>query len=84
MSFLFCGNTCLHSGCWLNLLLWPTGGQIGQGEGEKNMLTLSTDLEHRSIIDMAAVLWQATEAAAPIRSLGYPDWSVLKDMFVGL
>lgn len=35
-----------------------------------NMLTLSTDLEHRSITDMAAVLWQATEAMAPIRSSG--------------
>lgn len=34
------------------------------------MLTLSTDLEHRSITDMAAVLWQATEALAPIRSSG--------------
>lgn len=37
---------------------------------KKNMLTLSTDLEHRSITDMAAVLWQATEAEAPIRSSG--------------
>lgn len=37
---------------------------------KKNMLTLSTDLEHRSITDMAAVLWQATEAGAPIRSSG--------------
>lgn len=38
----------------------------------KNMLTLSTDLdlEHRSITDTAAVLEQATEAGAPIRSLG--------------
>lgn len=34
------------------------------------MLTLSADLEHRSITDMAAVLWQATEAAAPVRSSG--------------
>lgn len=34
------------------------------------MLTLSTDLEHRGITDMAAVLWQATEAVAPIRSSG--------------
>lgn len=40
------------------------------GEKKKNMLTLSTDLEHRSITDMAAVLWQATEAGAPIRSSG--------------
>lgn len=39
-------------------------------EGEKNMLTLSTDLEHRGITDMAAVLWQATEAGPPIRSSG--------------
>lgn len=37
---------------------------------KKNMLTLSTDLEHRGISDMAAVLWQATEAAAPVRSSG--------------
>lgn len=37
---------------------------------KKNMLTLSTDLEHRSITDMAAVQWQATEAAAPVRSSG--------------
>lgn len=61
-------------GCLLNLLLpWSTGSQIGQGERErekKNMLTLSTDLEHRSIADMAAALWQATEAGAPIRSSG--------------
>lgn len=39
-------------------------------EKKKNMLTLSTDLEHRGISDMAAVLWQATEAAAPVRSSG--------------
>lgn len=37
---------------------------------KKNMLTLSTDLEHRSITDMAAVMWQGTEAGAPIRSSG--------------
>lgn len=34
------------------------------------MLTLSTDLERRGITDMAAVLWQETEAAAPVRSSG--------------
>lgn len=34
------------------------------------MLTLSADLEHRIITDMAAVLWQATEAGPPIRSSG--------------
>lgn len=34
------------------------------------MLTLSTDLEHNSITDMAAVLWQATEATAPVGSSG--------------
>lgn len=34
------------------------------------MLTLSTDLERRGITDMAAVLWQGTEAAAPVRSSG--------------
>lgn len=38
--------------------------------GGGGMLTLSTELEHRSITDMAAVLWQATEAGAPIRSSG--------------
>lgn len=59
-------------GCLLNLLLlWSIGSQIGGKEKKKkNMLTLSTDLEHRSITDMAAVLWQATEARAPIRSSG--------------
>jgi len=34
------------------------------------MLSLSTDLEPRSMADMAAALWQATEAGAPIRSAG--------------
>lgn len=34
------------------------------------MLSLSTDLESRSRAGMAAALWQATEAGAPIRSSG--------------
>lgn len=42
----------------------------GGGGEKKNMLTLYTDLEHRSITDMAAVLCQAAEAQAPIRSSG--------------
>lgn len=42
----------------------------GEKKKKKNMLTLSTDLEHSSITDMAAVRWQATEARAPIRSSG--------------
>lgn len=33
-------------------------------------MTLSTDLEHGVISDMAAVLWQAAEATAPVRSSG--------------
>lgn len=33
-------------------------------------MTLSTDLEHGVISDMAAVLWQAAEATGPVRSWG--------------
>lgn len=33
-------------------------------------MTLSTDLEHGVINAMAAVLWQAAEATAPVRSWG--------------
>lgn len=51
----------------------PSCGRLGArlaGGEKKNMLTLSADLEHRIITDMAAVLWQATEARPPIRSSG--------------
>ena len=37
---------------------------------KKKILTLSTDLKQKRITNMAAVLWQATEARAPIRSSG--------------
>lgn len=33
-------------------------------------MTLSTDLEHGAISDMAAVLWQAAAATTPVRSGG--------------
>lgn len=33
-------------------------------------MTLSTDLEHRVISDMAAALWQAAAATTPVRSGG--------------
>lgn len=37
---------------------------------KKKKLTSSTNLEHRIITDVAAVLWQATEVAASVRSSG--------------
>lgn len=50
----------------------PSCGRLGArlAGGGAGMLTLSADLEHRIITDMAAVLWQATEAGPPIRSSG--------------
>lgn len=42
----------------------------GMKKKKKSTLTLSTDLERRGITDMAAVLWQETEAAAPVGSSG--------------
>lgn len=63
---------CVLSVCArpLRLLLQWSTERARLARGKKNMLTLSTDLEHRSITDMAAVLWQATEVRAPIRSSG--------------
>lgn len=48
----------------------PSCGRLGARLAGGGMLTLSADLEHRIITDMAAVLWQATEAGPPIRSSG--------------